>query len=278
MMPYASTTESVGGAVDDSQVFLKVLGPVRLYRGPVALDPGPVKQRRVLAALALRANSTVLRDELVEMVWPQSPPRSAVNLVHTYVARLRRILEPGHRRRGDSRYIQSTGGGYQYDADSEHLDLLRFEHLRTQGLVAEHRGDLHVALEKLRTALSLWEGGVAADIGVGEDLHWPTLPIRLRFGSTAVELTRVAALQGELPATVPFLATATHHEPLDETLHICFMLALADSGRQATAVGVYHELRDRLGSELGVEPGPNVREAFEHILRDELPATTLLAS
>lgn len=71
--------------------------------GPVTADVelGPAKQRAVLVLPASRADQSVARDEIIDGVWGEDVPPSAPNLVATYVARLRRLIEPGRSPRGE---------------------------------------------------------------------------------------------------------------------------------------------------------------------------------
>jgi len=73
-----------------------VLGPLRVWRGESVVDLGPVQQRVVLAVLALQAGRSVGRQQMINAVWGDAPPRNAVNLVQRHVSGLRRGLEPGH--------------------------------------------------------------------------------------------------------------------------------------------------------------------------------------
>src|ERR1700748_475455 len=65
-------------------VQFSVLGPVRAWRGPVELKVGPNQQRAVLALLLVRANQLVPVEDIMELLWEENPPTSAVNVVHKY--------------------------------------------------------------------------------------------------------------------------------------------------------------------------------------------------
>ena len=61
-------------------VQFSLLGPVRAWRGPAELDLGPKQQRAILALLLVRADQLVTIDDLIELLWEQNPPGSAVNV------------------------------------------------------------------------------------------------------------------------------------------------------------------------------------------------------
>src|SRR5947207_10705193 len=108
----------------------ELLGRLRAWRG----DLGWPRQRAVLATLLLHANTAVSRAAIVDAVWGDAAPRSAANLVHTYVRRLRQVLDPDRARRAAGRVLVSSGSGYllrlapgQLDLDTfgRHLDRAR---------------------------------------------------------------------------------------------------------------------------------------------------------
>jgi len=124
----------------EGQLRVGVLGPVRAWLAGQELPPGPPRQQAVLGLLAMRANRVVSRDELVDGVWGQKAPASAEGGVHTYVAGLRRVIEPNRSLRGPGRVLVSSGAGYvlhlvpgQPDAVAFEQDLGRARQLRKAG-------------------------------------------------------------------------------------------------------------------------------------------------
>src|SRR5436309_15419369 len=89
-----------------------VLGPVMAWYGDQELPVGQPRQQAVLGILAMRANRVISRGELVDAVWGQDPPASAEGGIYTYVAGLRRVIEPNRSRRGPGRVLLSPGAGY----------------------------------------------------------------------------------------------------------------------------------------------------------------------
>jgi DNA-binding SARP family transcriptional activator/predicted negative regulator of RcsB-dependent stress response len=237
-------------------VRIGVLGPLTVRRGDLTLEIGAEKQRLLLALLALQPNRTVRREDLVDVIWDEPPP-SCLDLVHTYVARLRRALRPGD-------LIATDKGGYRLSAGEEELDLLRFE-----ALVARAEREPGAAEEAYRDALALWRGPALADVG-----RLRQHPVRLALGMRRARavLAYAGVATGHPEDAAVQLRTLTAEEPLNESAHARLMQALAASGRQAAALDVFDEVRRRLTGELGIEPGPELRAAQRQVLRQDFAA------
>ncbi|GAA2898287.1 SARP family transcriptional regulator [Actinoplanes cyaneus] len=244
-----------------------VLGPVRAWSGETELDLGAPQQRALLAILLINVGHPLSLREIVAVLWGSEPPETAGNLVHRYVGALRRLFEPGLTGRGASGVLVRGSGGYRLDVDPAAVDLLCFRQLRRDAEGSEPGR----AAELLLDALELWHGPVASD-----------LPAQVRTGPafTLVDGERLAAVKaaaehapaagGEVAERVLLVvrAAATAH-PLDESLQARLMLVLAATGRQAEALEVFHATRKLLAGELGLDPGPELRETHERVLRQE---------
>lgn len=226
-------------------VRIGVLGPLTVTRGTEPVEIGAAKQRLLLAMLALQPNRTVRREDLVDVVWDE-PPSSCLELLHTYVARLRRALRPAD-------LIATDKGGYRLAAGERELDLLEFEALLAR--------DAH------REALGLWRGPALADVG-----RLRQHPARLALAMRRAKAVMAYAETADPEDAAVQLRVLTAEEPLTEPAHAKLMLVLAASGRQAAALGVYDEVRRRLAGELGIEPGPELRAAHRQVLRQDFAA------
>ncbi|HEX6023226.1 MAG TPA: BTAD domain-containing putative transcriptional regulator [Solirubrobacter sp.] len=202
------------------------------------------RQRALLAYLLLRANEVVGQDMLVDALWGESPPATAVTALHGYVSRLRRVL-------GDGR-LQTRPPGYVLRVAPDELDLNRFRDLLAQ--------DRH------REALALWRGPALADLAFedftqSEIARLEELRLTALEGRFEHELAegRHAELAGEL-------AAAVRSHPLRERLAGQLMLALYRAGRQADALEVYRDTRTTLVEQLGLEPGDALRALQRRIL------------
>ena len=242
-----------------------VLGPLRAWRGGAELELGPPKQRALLAFLLAQPNHPVGTHEIVDALWTQNPPDSAVNVVHRHIGALRRLLEPDMPSRGTSRWLARASGGYRLDADPESLDLLRFRRLRER---AAGTGKPAEATELLVEALTLWRGPTASGIP-------PEVRAHPAFGAVdgehlaAVKHAAELALESgrELRARVLVtLRQAAALHMLDEALQARLILMLAATGHQAEALDVYRIVRARLADDLGVQPGPELQAAQRRVL------------
>jgi peptide/nickel transport system substrate-binding protein len=242
---------------------IRLLGPVEVSLGGGPAPLGPKQQRAVLAMLALELNRTVSMDRLIDGVWGEGAPASAPKLVQLYVSQLRKLL-------GGEAEIVTRGRGYELRLADERVDAARFE-----GLVAEATNADGSAARLAREALALWRGAALADVA---DEPFAAAEIRrleelrLRAAELAVEGDLAAGRHREL---VGELETLVAEHPLSERLHAQRMLALYRSGRQAEALAAYRHARRVLVDEIGVEPGPELRDMHDAILRQDAAALDL---
>ena len=93
-VPNAVDTHREAAPASGRALRLEVLGPLRIWRDGVELDPGPRQQAYLLALLLARAGRPTSTAELVDLIWGEDAPASALNVIHKYVGALRRLLEP----------------------------------------------------------------------------------------------------------------------------------------------------------------------------------------
>ena len=249
-----------------------VLGPVTVWRDGHEVTAGQPRQLAVLGVLASRANRVVSRGELVDAVWGDQPPASVESGIYTYVAGLRRVLEPdrprrdpNNSRRAPGRVLISSGGGYLLRLDPDGLDAHQFEANlgRSRGLRAS--GDPGGAAGVLDEALRLWRGqpfaGVPGPFAEAERLRLTELR------TTAVEeRADLMLVQRQAAAAVPELTALVTEHPLRERARGLLMIALYRCGRQAEALRVFHDARERLAEDLGIDPGPELARIHQRVL------------
>ncbi|WP_405657130.1 BTAD domain-containing putative transcriptional regulator [Streptomyces sp. NBC_00079] len=258
----------------DHHVRFAVLGSVKVWRRGAELPLGPPKQRALLALLLLHAGETVGLSQIVDVLWHGDPPNSAVNVVHRHIGSLRKLLEPDLPPRAPGAVLVRRAGGYGIDADATTLDLPRFRELLARARDATDDGEVSAAAELYTQALSLWRGEAAQ--GVSPD-------IRVHPLFSAVDSEHLAALRegadlmlalGTPAPVLPLLQRAIAQYPLDEAVHARLIQALARTGRQAEAFGLFQEMSLRLKNELGIEPGRELRLAHASLLRSSEQAAT----
>jgi DNA-binding SARP family transcriptional activator len=263
-----------------------VLGPVTAWHGEREVPAGQPRQLAVLGVLATRANRVVSRGELVDAVWGDQPPASAEGGIYTYVAGLRRVLEPdwprrdpdgpgrdadGPRRDADrtrraaARVLVSAGGGYMLRLGPGCLDADQFEQclIRARGLRAS--GDPAGAAMMVDEALALWRGlpfaGVPGPFAEAERQRLGEL-----YTAAAEEHADLLLAQGRAAEAVPDLTALVAEHPLRERARGLLMVALYRCGRQAEALQVFHDARDQLAEELGIDPGSELTRIHQQVL------------
>ncbi len=251
-----------------------LLGPIEVRAGdrPVAISG--LRERAVLADLALQAGRVVSVGRLIEDLWGDEPPPSARHAIEVTVSRIRAAI----REAGANAEIVTAAPGYRLETTGVDLDLDRFERGAASGNAALDRGDLPGATEAFREALSVWRGTALVDL----DRTPFAEPARQRL-----ETARLAALERRIGADLGLgrhahlvgeLGELAASFPFHERFHEQLILALYRCGRQADALAAYRRARDRLTDELGIEPRSTLRELEGAILRQEgsldLPAET----
>ncbi|MEW9528578.1 BTAD domain-containing putative transcriptional regulator [Microbispora sp. NPDC049125] len=240
----------------------EVLGPVRAWRGDDEIELGSPQQRAILAILLLQAGQPASPDQLIAAIWGDAAPRAAVGVVRSYVSRLRRALGPGH----PAAVIESVGGGYALR--TENLDLAGFQRHLGVAREASRAGDAPAAADALRAALDLWHGTPLAGVN-GDYAEFQ----RVRLGQvrlTAIEDLAAADIEsGRYAEAAAGLAEVIAEEPLRERPRELLMLALYRSGRQADALAVFAQVQRLLADELGLDPGPDLKEMQRRILASD---------
>lgn len=240
----------------------RLLGPLEVLRAGCALAVRGAKQRALLVLLLFRANEVVSRDELIEGLWGADPPDDPAHSLDVQVSRLRKTLEPDEP-------LVTRASGYVLEVAWEDVDGWRFEQLLEEGRNANAAGDAAGAAETLRRALALWRGRALADVA-----YEPFARVEIE----RLEDLRLAAIEeridadlalGRHQAIVPELESLTAKHPLRERLRGQLMLALYRSGRQAESLRVYANTRRAFSVDLGLEPGQELRELEQAILRQD---------
>jgi predicted ATPase/DNA-binding SARP family transcriptional activator len=245
-----------------------VLGEVRALRYGVEVALGGPRRAAVLAVLLLRAPRAVGRAELVDALWGEDPPESAVNAIQVHVSALRRLL-------GRDALVRA-GDGYRLSAESS-SDLQDFVDLSARGTEQLGRGEADAAAGTLRSALELWRGPplggvdaafVAAEAERLEALRLTTLTLRIE-ADLAV---------GRHRDVVPELHALVGLHPFHEGLLELLMRALYRCDRQAEALAVYDAGRRMLRDELGLEPSAALQDLHRRILTHSEPGAAAPAA
>jgi len=239
-----------------------ILGPVEIWTGSRVFTVVRPLRRAVLAYLLLHPNRVVSLDQLEEALWGALPPSSAQAQVRSAVSRIRQVL----REAGLAQALETHAAGYLLTVEQGALDLDVFRVRIARAREAAGAGRYPVATEALREALLLWRGPALSGAAAGfvdaarARLHDQRLSACEDLMECELALDRHAEVLAELPALV-------NAHPLRERLNAQLMVALYRGGRQADALAAFHQLREQLAEQLGVDPGREVCERYEAILR-----------
>ncbi|MEU1622053.1 BTAD domain-containing putative transcriptional regulator [Streptomyces sp. NPDC005722] len=251
-------------------VEFSVLGPVRLHKEGVEAAAGQPRQCAVLASLLLRAGKPVSLSRLVEDVWGDDAPPSAVGSVRTYVYRLRQALGE----KSDSS-VSRVDGGYLLRIPPDALDLNRFKETMAKAREARRTGDLEVAASLLTKGLEMWKGAALAGVpGPFADQQRSVLG-ELRL-ACAEEQLACEVERGRYTEAAAELSALLAEHPLRERVCGLLMTALYGAGRQSEALTIYHTTSHLLRQRLGVSPSTELQQVHERILsgRFQLPQST----
>ncbi|WP_412538039.1 BTAD domain-containing putative transcriptional regulator [Longispora sp. K20-0274] len=242
---------------------VRVLGPVEVVGpdGPVPLAGS--RQRALVAMLALGAGVPLGQDRLVDALWGDDPPRTAVKTLHSHVARVRQTLADS----GLPDLLVTREPGYALALARTAVDAHRFD---DQVGAARHRlaaGEHASAAAGFRAALALWRGDPLADAAPAGWAADEAARLREARLAATEDLWEAELALGRHTAAVGELDRLLVGRPGRERLVGLYMLALYRCGRHADALGAYQRLRTHLADELGVDPGPELQRRYTGILR-----------
>jgi DNA-binding SARP family transcriptional activator/streptogramin lyase len=240
----------------------RILGPLEISDGAQGdLRVDAPKERAVLGVLLLHPNEPVSTERFIDEVWGEQPPVTATKTLQTYVSHLRRIV--------GADAIETRPPGYVLHIVEDALDAARFRNLTTDARHLAGDGEHEQAAAHYRQALALWRGPPLAGIPFESFAANEVEQLAEERLSAQMDLIDCELACGRHAEVVPELETLARRYPLRERLHAQLMLALYRCGRQADALGVYHEARGRLTDELGLEPGGELRELQKAVLSQD---------
>jgi len=223
----------------------RLLGPLEAVVDGTPVQLAAAKPRALLALLLLNRNRVVSTERLIDELWADEPPAQATKTLQVYVSQLRKAL-------GADR-LATRPPGYLLRVEDGELDLERFEQL-----TAAARGRPPAeARDTLQQALALWRGPLEPIVAHLEEVH-----------ANAYEDWLQASVESG-DSVIPQLEELVARQPLRERPRALLMLALYRAGRQADALELFRRTRDLFVNELGIEPGPELRELEQAMLRQD---------
>ncbi|WP_378737002.1 BTAD domain-containing putative transcriptional regulator [Nocardia brasiliensis] len=248
-----------------AQLSFGVLGPISAERAGESLPLKGPRHRAVLARLLVARGRMVTVDQLIDDLW-ERPPRGAVGALQTFVADLRRVLEPDRPPRTPAAVLVTVPPGYALRTEPDAVDADRF------GTAVEHTAELLAAgrferaLTTIDAALPLWQGPAYAEFA---EQGWARAEVDRLDGLRQVAVEQRAAALIELARAaeaVPVLNSLLAEHPLREHAWQLLAVALYRSGRQSDALAALRRIRDLLRTELGADPGPELQRVAADIL------------
>lgn len=240
---------------------VRLFGELEAEHAGVPVPVRGAKQRALLALLALRPGQPVSADRLIDVLWGDGQAAHPANALQAQIGQLRRTL--------GATAIVTTEAGYALDAGPDDVDVVRFEQLAAQGRHLFEEGETAPASTTLSEAMRLRRGEPLAEFtysGFFDAERTRLDELTLVAIETRLEADLMLGRHGEL---VGELEAMCREHPLRERLWELLMLALYRAGRQAEALRAYTEARDRLVGELGIDPGPALRELEARILAQD---------
>jgi DNA-binding SARP family transcriptional activator len=252
----------------------QLLGPVQAWRDDAEIDLGSPQQRAILGLLLLHDGAPASTEHLISAIWGETPPSAAAGMIRSYISRLRRVLQ-------DSStgvvIASASGGGYSLPVAAGSLDVTRFERSLRAARDAHATGDLPTELGELQSALGLWNGTPLAGVRGLYAANERTRLVELRL--TAIEDLAAAELRAGRPAEAgQLLAPLVIEQPLRERPRELMMLSMYRAGRTAEALALFQQTQRLLVDELGLDPGPGLREMQRKILTADPSLTETAAA
>ncbi|MFJ2759629.1 ATP-binding protein [Nocardioides sp. NPDC087217] len=263
-MEHSSNTER---SDPGSAVRLQILGPLRAYRDGVELETGPPQQGYLLALLLARAGRPTSMSELVDLLWDENVPMSAINTVQKHIGAIRRMLEPDLPAREAGSFIVRRGGGYAFVGRTATVDLIEFRSHVDSARTHLASGRRDAAFEQYAQALGLWHGPAGDGLGLSTTASPLFAAINDEFFDACVAVGELAHTQRLSTQIVQPLRLAAWMAPLHEPVQASLMTALAIAGKQAEALSVFETVRARLADDLGVAPSEALQAARIRVLQ-----------
>lgn len=255
----------------------RVLGPMEVQLGRDRLELAGSREQRILAVLLLDNGQVVPVSRLVEALWDERPPPSAVKAVRNCVSSLRARLASATGATGTADLIVTESDGYALRVPDDDVDLRVFAERVRQGRLLAADGNLADAATHLRRALALWRGRALSGV-TGRLIEMTAARLDEQRSAVQEECLAHELGLGRGAELVDELAALVAAEPLRERARGQHMLALYRAGRRIEALDAYQRMRRLMVHELGIEPGPELAELHQAILNGDrrLGAATAL--
>lgn len=251
-----------GSGSDPTALRIALLGPVEARRGDALVPLGGTKQKTLLAVLALDPGRVIGVDRLISALWGEQEPATALNALQVYASNLRRALGE----LDNTSVLRWHKPGYLIDLAPDATDVGRFQTFVAQARELTRAQDLSGASRLFGLALAEWRGPALADVADEPFAANETARLESLRLAAMEDLFEVDLGLGRHAELIGPLQQVVFEQPLREKTRAMLMLALYRCGRQAEALETFREARTLLADELGLDPGPELRDLERAIL------------
>ncbi|WP_307676462.1 AfsR/SARP family transcriptional regulator [Streptomyces sp. V4I2] len=244
----------------------KVFGQVEASRDGESFLLGKSKVGQMLSLLLARSNEVVSIDALIDELWGDRVPRTAVTTLQTYVYHARKLFETELRVEHPEQLLVTCTSGYLMALADTELDAILFEALISEGMSCFNDGHAEAALDHFSKALSLSRSPAFLGMPMGRSLEMHSIYLQeLRLSAISVRVDAYKSL-GRHRELIPELRSLVSENPLNENFHAQLIDSLHHCGRRAEALQAYQRLSNVLDVELGVRPSLQLQDLYQKLL------------
>ncbi|WP_194832961.1 AfsR/SARP family transcriptional regulator [Nocardia sp. XZ_19_369] len=244
----------------------KLLGQFEIVadEGPILLTQSKISQ--LLGLLLIQNGETVSVDSLIEELWGEDMPRSALTTLQTYVYHARKMFAALS---GGKDILVTRPSGYAIEVADESVDVRAYIAHVDKATKAYALGDVESVIDHLDATRKLWRGPFLVGIPKGQILDaYVTYLKEVRL--TALELDiEIKQRTGNYRGLIPQLRLLVAENPLNENLHAQLIKVLHKCGRRAEALAAYRDLWQVLDAELGVRPTSELQSIQQELLTED---------
>jgi LuxR family transcriptional regulator, maltose regulon positive regulatory protein len=248
---------------------IRTLGTFRVLRdGRTPIEDhqwGGRRTKLLLKAIVVHAIHDIPKDILIEDLWPESDPDASLRNFKVTLHRLRKVLEPDLPKHGRSSYIHLKDNLISLDRTRCRVDVQRFLEYRKDIKRAAQEREQQTILKLGRRLLSLYLGDFLADDPYAPWAEMKRMALKDEYIATALTMAAIYREQAQWQEAAQCCRTALAADPCLEQAGIMLMEILAAQERRSDALKVYEQLCAALRGDLGVEPGPTVKDVYRRL-------------
>lgn len=257
-------------AETERRLDLRLLGRFEARRGSIPLSIDSFARRRAITLLKILLTNygkIVLRDELIELLWPSDEPKDAAKLLKIAVHYLRRGLGETQNGKNVSSFISTEPNGYAFNAESPHrIDALEFEAMAEEGLRLERQGRWREAFVALRAAADMYRGDYLEHDQYSDWCLRRRRQLRETLFDVLLTTARLLRSSGEHEEAIRCYRRILELDPCLEDVHRDLMDVLCRCGKRTQALRQYEACRRALKEEFDAAPVLETEALYRSIL------------